>query len=181
MDGDGAVRLIAYDAGRRALLLERADPGTPLKELEPDRGLDVFVDLFPRLWKPAGAPFRTLADEAASWAGSLPGDYERAGRPFERALLDAALEAIDALGGSQGEQVLVNQDMHADNVVVAAHDQPSRNGVRLDRPGGEAVASVDRERARGWALAQTIAWAFDGDEADPAHVEIARWLWEAGR
>ncbi|MEO8422788.1 MAG: aminoglycoside phosphotransferase family protein [Actinomycetota bacterium] len=206
--GDGAVRLIAYDVARRALLLERADPGTPLKELEPDRALDVFVDLLPRLWKPADAPFRPLADEAAWWAGSLPDDFERAGRPFERALLDAALEAIERLSGSQGEQVLVNQDMHADNVIRAEREpwllidpKPlagerefgiaatvrgrelghSREAVvhRLDRLTGEL--QLDRERARGWTLAQTIAWAFDGDEADPVHVEIARWLWEAGR
>jgi streptomycin 6-kinase len=207
MDGDGAVRLIAYDAGRRALLLERADPGTPLKELEPDRALDVFVDLLPRVWKPAGDPFRPLADEAAWWAGSLPDDYERAGRPFERALLDAALESIETLSGSQGEQVLVNQDMHADNVIRAQREpwllidpKPlagerefgiaatvrgrelghSREAVlhRLDRLTHEL--HLDRERARGWALAHTISWSFDGDQADPAHVEIARWLWEAG-
>ena len=44
------------------------------------------------------------------------------GRPFERPLLDAALEAIETLGPSQGEQVLVNQDMHADNVVRAQRE-----------------------------------------------------------
>src|SRR5439155_7189362 len=36
LDGDGAVRLLAFDSGSRALLLERAEPGTSLKELEPD-------------------------------------------------------------------------------------------------------------------------------------------------
>lgn len=208
LDGDGAVRLIAYDPGRRALLLEHAQPGTPLKDLEPDRALDVFVDLLPRLWKPAGVPFRSLTDEAAWWAGSLSDDYERAGRPFERTLLGAALEAIETLRGSQGEQVLVNQDMHADNVVRAQREpwllidpKPlagerecgiaaavrggelghSREAVvhRLDRLTG--ALHLDRERARGWAMAQTIAWAFAGDDADPANVEIARWLWEAGR
>ena len=209
IDGDGAVRLLAYDAGRRALLLERAVPGTPLKALAPDAALDVFVALLPRVWKPAGAPpFRTLAEEATGWAGSLPTNYERARRPFERALLDAALGTIETLSGSQGEQVLVNQDMHADNVVRAAREpwllidpKPlagerefgiaatvrghelghSRDAVvhRLDCLTTEL--RLDRDRARGWALAQTIAWAFDGDEADPAHVEIARWLWEAGR
>lgn len=205
--GDGAVRLIAYDAERRALLLECAEPGTPLKELEPDRALDVFVDLLPRLWKPAGAPFRPLAEEAAWWAGSLPDDFERAGRPFEQALLDAAIEAIETLSVSQGEQVLVNQDMHADNVIRAEREpwllidpKPlsgerefgiaaairgrelghSREAVvhRLDRLSREL--HLDRERARRWALAHTVAWAFDGDEADRAHVEIARWLWEGG-
>ena len=206
MNGDGSVRLLAYDEDRRALLLERAEPGTPLKELDLDAALDVFVDLLPRSWKPAGSPFRPLADEAAWWAGTLVDDFERAGRPFERPLLDAALRSIETLGPSQGEQVLVNQDMHADNVVRARREpwllidpKPlagerefgiaaivrghelghSRDAVvhRLDRLTDEL--HLDRERARGWALAQTISWAFDGDEVDPTNVEVARWLWEA--
>jgi streptomycin 6-kinase len=205
LDGDGAVRLLAFDAGSRALLLERAEPGTSLKELEPDRALDVFVDLLPRLWKPAGPPFRSLADEAAWWAGSLPEDYERGGRPFDPAILDAALDAIGTLSGSQGQQVLVNQDMHADNVLRAGREpwllidpKPltgerefgiaaiirghelghSRHAVlhRLDRLSDEL--GLDRERARGWALAQTIAWGTDADGADEGHLEVARWLME---
>ena len=206
MDGDGAVRLLDYDERRRSLLLERAEPGTPLKELGLDPALDVFVDLLPRLWKPAGAPFRPLADEAAWWAETIVEDFVRTGHPFERALLEAALDAIETLSLSQDEQVLVNQDMHADNVVRARREpwlmidpKPltgerefgivaivrggelghSRQAVvhRLDRLTDEL--HLDRERARGWALAQTIAWAFDYDEADPSHVEVARWLWEA--
>jgi streptomycin 6-kinase len=206
LDGDGAVRLLEYDERRRALLLERAEPGTPLKELGLDRALDVFVDLLPRLWKPADAPFRPLAEEAAWWAETIVEDFARTGRPFERSLLEAALEAIETLSPTQGEQVLVNQDMHADNV-VRAHREPwlmidpkplagerefgiaaivrgwelghSRDAVvhRLDRLTGEL--HLDRERARGWALAQTIAWAFDDDDDEPGHVEVARWLWEA--
>jgi streptomycin 6-kinase len=204
--GDGAVRLLGYDQGRRALLLERAQPGTSIKDLPLDTALDVFVDLLPRLWKPAGSPFRSLADEAAWWAGSLEDEFERAGRPFERALLDAALEAIQKLGPSQGDQVLVNQDMHADNVIRAEREpwllidpKPlagerefgiaatvrgrelghSRDAVihRLNRLSSEL--HLDRERAHGWALAQTVAWAFDDEEADPIHIEVARWLWEA--
>ena len=206
LDGDGAVRLLEYDERRRALLLERAEPGAPLKELGLDRALDVFVDLLPRLWKPAGAPFRPLAEEAAWWAETIVEDFDRTGRPFERPLLEAALEAIETLSPTQGEQVLVNQDMHADNVVRAQREpwlmidpKPlagerefgiaaivrgwelghSRDAVvhRLDRLTGEL--HLDRERARGWALAQTIAWAFDDDDDEPGHVEVARWLWEA--
>ncbi len=206
LDGDGAVRLLGYDADRRALLLERCRPGTALKELEPDDALDVFVDLLPRLWKPAGAPFLPLADEAGRWAGSLPDDFENAGRPFEQELFAEALDAIRTLPGTQGEQVLVNQDLHADNVLRAQREpwlvidpkplagerefgvapiirgrelghSPEAVLHRLDRLAGEL--HLDRDRARRWALAHTIAWAFDDGEADPAHVEIARWLWEA--
>src|SRR4051794_6809798 len=82
--GDGAVRLLDHAPERNALLLERAEPGTPLSAEPIDAALDALADLLPRLWKPAGAPFRTLADEAAWWAGDLPGDWEQAGRPYER-------------------------------------------------------------------------------------------------
>jgi streptomycin 6-kinase len=57
-DGDGAVRLLARDDEGTALLLERCEPGAFLSTLDLDAALDVYVDLLPRLWKPAGAPFR---------------------------------------------------------------------------------------------------------------------------
>jgi streptomycin 6-kinase len=117
-----------------------------------------------------------------------------------------ALHAIEWLAGSQGEQVLVNQDMHADNVIrsrrepwllidpkpltgerefgiaatVRGHELGhNREAVmhRLDRLCREL--GLDWERARGWALAQTIAWAMDDEGAERWHVEVARWLIEA--
>lgn len=204
--GEGAVRLLARDPERHALLLERCEPGTPLMDLGADAALDVAIELLPRLWKPAGAPFRALADEAAWWAGDLPDRWVRAGEPFERTLLDAALEAIRTLSATQGEPVLVNQDMHAQNVLRAEREpwllidpKPlvgerefgiaalvrgrelghSRDAVihRLDRSSAEL--GLDRERARGWALAQTIAWGLDEEGAFPDHLEVARWLVEA--
>jgi len=38
--------------------------------------------------------------------------------------------------------------------------------------------SLDRERARGWTIGQTIAWAFDGEHRR-THADVARWLVEA--
>src|ERR671938_824127 len=43
-------------------------------------------------------------------------------QPFERRLLDAALEALSELPGTQGEQVLLNQDLHGDNVLAAQRE-----------------------------------------------------------
>src|SRR5207302_5092348 len=106
-DGDGAVRLLERDPAGTALLLERCQPGTPLSAAGPGVALDVLVGLLPRLWRPAGPPFRTLAEEAAWWAATLPAEWEAAGRPFERRLVDAALEALAGLGPSQGEHVLL--------------------------------------------------------------------------
>jgi streptomycin 6-kinase len=45
---------------------------------------------------------------------------------------------------------------------------------RLDRLTGEL--GLDRERVRGWAFAQAIAWAFERAGVLPGHLETARWL-----
>jgi streptomycin 6-kinase len=204
-DGQGAVRLLDHDPQEHALLLERAVPGTPLSAIGQEAALDVFVELLPRLWRPAGAPFTQLADEAAHWAETLPREWERAGRQFEQRLLNAALEALRELPTTQGDQVLLNQDLHGDNVLAAQRDpwlaidpKPltgerefavapivrsrelghSKRDVlhRFDRLTAEL--GLDRERARGWTVAQTLAWSV-GDEYDQTHVEAVRWLLEA--
>ena len=121
-DGDGAIRLLDSEPEEHALLLERCVPGTPLSAVGGEAALDVFVELLPRLWKPAGAPFGTLAAEAAWWADSLEETWERFARPFERRLLDAALEALLELPRTQGQQVLLHQDLHGDNVLAAQRE-----------------------------------------------------------
>jgi streptomycin 6-kinase len=204
-DGDGAIRLLDHEPAEHALLLERCVPGTPLSAAGAETALDVFVELLPRLWKPAGPPFRSLAAEAAWWAGSLEETWERFERPFERKLLDAALEVLRELPHTQGPQVLLHQDLHGDNVLAAqrepwlAIDPKPLAGERefgiapivRSRELGHSRAEVigrfdrltseldlDRERARGWTIAQTIAWAFDGEHRR-GHAEVARWLLEA--
>jgi streptomycin 6-kinase len=195
------VRLLAHDDERHALLLERCRPGTPLR----DCALDVFIELLPRLWKPVGPPFRPLAEEAAWWASTIRGEWERVGKPFEESLLEAAISTLEELAPSQGEQVLLHQDLHADNVLAAEREpwlvidpKPlvgerefavapivrsfelghSKRAVleRLDRLTSQLA--LDRERARGWAIGQTIAWSIDSDFY-PTHAETARWLLEA--
>jgi streptomycin 6-kinase len=167
----------------------------------------VLAGLLPRLWMQAAEPFRPLAEEAAWWADYLPESWARAGRPFEKALLDAAVGALRELASSQGEQVLLHQDLHAGNVLSAERERwlaidpkplvgerelglapvirgselgGSRRDVlyRLDRLTGEL--GLNRERARGWALSQTLAWAWEDDQPIPRHIETARWLMEAG-
>lgn len=206
-DGDGAVRLFAYDAERWALLAERCEPGTLLAKIEADEALDVLIGLLPRLWKRADEPFRPLAEEALWWVEYLPTEWKRAGRPFERRLLDAAIEALETLSVSQGEQVLLHQDLHGDNVLAAQRESwlaidpkplvgerefsiapivrdsefgHSRRDVlhRLDRLTSEL--GLDRERACGWTIGQTVAWAFDSTYIS-AHLDTVRWLLEAGR
>jgi streptomycin 6-kinase len=200
--GDGAVRLLAHDPERHALLIERARPGTHLTAAGQEAAVDVFVDLLPRLLKPAGAPFRPLADDVAWWIDYLPKSWEHVGRPLERALLDTVIETLRGLAATQGEQVLLNQDLHADNVLGAEREPwlvidpkplagerefavaPLVRGYELGHSKAAtlrrfdrltAELGLDRERARGWAAGQAIAWGVD----QVMHVEVARWLLEA--
>jgi streptomycin 6-kinase len=201
-DGSGAVRLLAHDPDRHALQLEPCEPGTPVFDLDQDAALDVLVELLPRLWQPSDRPFISLADEAAHWAATLPGIWQRAGRPFERDLLAAALEAIGELATTQGDQVLLHQDLHTGDVLRAAREPwlaidpkplvgerefglaPIVRGAelghgrenvlqRLDRLSREL--RLDRRRACGWTFAQTLAWSID-TVVWTEMVEIARWL-----
>lgn len=108
------------------------------------------------------------------------------------------------LVSTQGPQVLVHQDLHADNVLQAQREpwlvidpKPligerefavacvvrgaelghSRDRVlgRLDRL--SETLGLDRERARGWTIAQTLAWTdFGADLMSRRHLEVVQWL-----
>jgi streptomycin 6-kinase len=204
-DGGGAVRLLSRNDERWALLLERCEPGTPLAEIGADRALDVLLELLPRLWQPAAAPFRSLEEEAAWWVEYLPGEWERLGRPFERRILDAASGGLRELAATQGEQVLVNQDLHGDNVLAAQREPwllidpkpligerefalaPIVRSSELGGTRGDVVhrldfltaeLGLDRERARWWTIGQTVAWSTDTSHY-PEHLDVVRWLMEA--
>ncbi|HET9782214.1 MAG TPA: aminoglycoside phosphotransferase family protein [Candidatus Dormibacteraeota bacterium] len=197
-NGDGAIRLLDEYPARTALLLERCIPGTPLP---PEHGLEVLEGLLPRLWKPASAPpFRTLAEEASHWSAGL-----RARRSVNPRLIDAALDAIASLAESQRDPVLLHQDLHGWNVLAAQREpwlvidpkplvgerefglapiiRSTELGAgrretirRLDRLTSEL--GLDRERARLWCVAQTVAWSV-GENSIPEHVAVVEWLMES--
>jgi streptomycin 6-kinase len=179
--GDGAVRLLRRDDERGALLLERCEPGTPLSEGAGDP-IGVLAELLPRLWRDATG-FRTLEEEVSRWA--LEGEVGDLAR---------------GLAASQGELVLVHQDLHGENVLAAQREpwlvidpkplaaerefalapivrsfefgQTRRDVLhRLDRLSAEL--GLDRERARGWTVVQTVAWSADS-VADRS--EVVEWL-----
>jgi streptomycin 6-kinase len=124
-DGRGAVRLLAEDPARRAMLVERCEPGTPLAALEDDdEATRIAAGVLRRLWRPAPPrhPFALLSAAAEFWAEELPAAWQHLGRPFERALLDAAVTAARDLGSSQGEPVVLHQDFHGGNVLRSSRE-----------------------------------------------------------
>ena len=150
----------------------------------------MLIGLLPRLWK-SGAGFATLEDEAAIWADDIAREVQDA------TLRDAALHYLRELPSTQGEQVLVHQDLHGENVLAAQREpwlvidpKPlagerefsvapivrsfelghSKRDVlhRLDRLTAEL--GLDRDRALGWTVAQTVAWSGGSDYWD-VHID----------
>ena len=193
--GDGAVLLLARDDARGAMLLERCEPGTFLSG-SPD-ALDVLAGLLPRLWTSAEG-FFPLEHEAALWVEEIERDVS------DRRAKEAALHYIRELATTQGEQVLVHQDLHGENVLAAEREpwlvidpkpiagerefaiapivrsfelgHGKRNVLyRLDRLTDEL--GLDRGRALGWTVVQTVAWSAGSDYVEP-HADTVRWLLE---
>lgn len=195
-DGRGAVRLLAHDRERHAMLLERCEPGTTLLELDDEReAVRRAAGVLARLWSaPRARPgtFRPIAADAARWVELLPERWERLGRPFERVVLDDAVAAFRELPPVQGDLVVCHQDLHLGNVLAAEREswlgidpkpvlaEREFDAVGLLRHGRDAAwrlgflaaeLDLDRERTRRWALAHALAWGFD--ETAPAEPMLA--------
>jgi streptomycin 6-kinase len=181
--GDGAVRLVRRDAGRRALLIERADPGTDLAELPEDHATAIAVNLGLRLWRPAGEPFRWIGDFVPRW-------IDRAEPGAGRELLPLARSLFDGL--DIGRATLVHGDFHHHNILAAGSGfvaidpkpmlgepeydvasflwNPLSYRMRLDvterRLAAFAAAGLDEWRMRAWAVIRGAYLGADEDEAD---------------
>ncbi len=109
-DGDGAVRLLRRDAGRRAFLIERAHPGDQATAVPDEEATAIAIEVGKRLWRPAGAPFRPVEPHVRRWLD----DAERRGAtgselvPLARRLLDELRPRHD---------VLVHGDFHHHNLL----------------------------------------------------------------
>jgi streptomycin 6-kinase len=142
---------------------------------------------------------RPLAEEAEFWR-----EYEFP-QVRDTRLRDAATRHLEELVPTQSQQVLVHQDLHGENVLAAQRErwlaidpkplsaerefsvapivrstelgEGKREALRrLDRLTAEL--GLDRERALGWTIVQTVAWSGGSDYIEE-HMEIAHWLLEA--
>lgn len=116
--GDPTVRLLESREDIGAMLLERVEPGTSLRELpEPEQDVEIAALLL-RLWRspPASHPFRTLAEMLAHWTDEALASRERWRDP---GLVEEGLNAFTALSRRRSTDVLLATDLHAGNVLRA--------------------------------------------------------------
>jgi streptomycin 6-kinase len=184
-NGNGAVRLLAEDRAERALLLERAVPGTDISGLDEDAALEAAIDVARRLWVHAGTPFRWIGDHVPRWLDNA----ERWGGP-DHELVPLARELHESL--AVGRASLVHGDFHHHNILssrrgyLAIDPKPMLGEPEFDVPsflwnplGSEfrldvaehriaafAAAGLDEDRIRKWAVIRGAYLGHGGGDAD---------------
>jgi streptomycin 6-kinase len=111
------------DDANQAMLLERCEPGSDLRELPEPRQDEVIAALLLRLWhRPlGGASVPVLSDMIRSWSQETTA--HRASWTDKR-LVEAGLKVLEDLSRSSKDedQVLLATDLHAGNVLRAQRE-----------------------------------------------------------
>ena len=169
-DGAGCVRLLASDADRSALLLDRLGPSLYELGVPIERRLGIMCTLAARLWRPApDAGLQTGAEKGRWLAEYILRMWTDLGGPCSRAAVDHALTCAERriAAHSPERAVLVHGDVHQWNTL-----QTRDGGFALVDPDGllaepeydlgilmredpvELMAADPCERAR-WLAART--------------------------
>ena len=171
--GDGAVRLLRHDPERRALLIERARPGTDASAVPEEEAIAAAISVGLRLWRepPADHPFRSIRGWVDRW---LPPDDTHELVPLAR----RTFAAMDI-----ATRVVVHADFHHFNLLrhgerwVVIDPKPAIGEPEFDIPpflwnpfGGApstrartesrirafADAGLDGDKIRAWAIVRGV-------------------------
>jgi streptomycin 6-kinase len=179
-DGRGTVRLEAADPPTGAMLLERLAMDGSLRALPIEEALAVLGAMMRRLAVPAPESVPSTAEIVTERAAALEPDWERLGRPFDKAFLHLAIDTAGRLAKVE-ENVAVDGDLHSGQVLRGtrerwltvdpvllrgdiAYDLGRMLWTRLDelcdiRAGFDiavAAAHLDEARARDWVIFRAI-------------------------
>lgn len=122
LEGDPTVRVYESDEHLNAMLLERCDPGTPLRDLfQPDQDV-IIAGLLKRFWRiPAEPhPFRELSVMIHSWIRET---RSAESRWHDIRLVQAGIEVFENLCETSISNTLLATDLHAGNVLRSRGEQ----------------------------------------------------------
>jgi streptomycin 6-kinase len=117
-DSDPTVRLLDYSEAHNAMLLERCEPGTPLRQQPESRQDTVIASLLKRLWRmPAERDgFRHLAEMIAFWSQET---RSQSAQWHDSGLVRDGLCLFEELPQPTGDDALLATDLHSGNVLSA--------------------------------------------------------------
>ncbi|HZO87683.1 MAG TPA: aminoglycoside phosphotransferase family protein [Chthonomonadaceae bacterium] len=120
-NGKGAVRLLAAEPTRGAMLLERLNSRRTLNDVGVEEAIAVAGHLLRRLAVPAPEGLARLKEVGGRLSETLPERWERYGRPMPRRQLEVACDLAVQLGASAGG-LLVNYDLHYADVLAGERE-----------------------------------------------------------
>ena len=120
-DGRGAVQLLMHDVDNGLLLLERLDPDRTLGHVPIADAVVAAASVLRRLAVPAPPGIPTLVRRAEELVVELPRSWAALGKPFERRVVDAAVDAARTHGPTAGS-LLVHRDLHYGNVLAGRRE-----------------------------------------------------------
>lgn len=120
-DGDSTVFVLEADLELNAMLLERCEPGTTLRDRPEHERDQVIARLLKRLWRslPEAHPFRPLSEMIAAWAKE---SMEQADRFPDLGLAKEGLHIFEVLLNDAPCDILLATDLHAGNVLRAQRE-----------------------------------------------------------
>ncbi|HSK24464.1 MAG TPA: aminoglycoside phosphotransferase family protein [Egicoccus sp.] len=126
-DGNGAVRLLRHDPDRWALLLERCEPGTALRDHRAgdDAKLTVGAALLQRLWDMSPDPplptelAPRLVEVSGAWAAFVEQRAAASAVRLDRPLVALAADLLRTLPADAEREVLLHGDANPGNVLRA--------------------------------------------------------------
>lgn len=195
--GDPTVMLFEADEALNAMLLERCEPGTHLRNLPEPEQDQILAGLLRRVWRPVPAlhPFRPLARMTDHWSSLALATQRRWKDP---ALVADGLALFHELPRNAPVHVLLATDLHAGNVLRARREpwlvidpkpfvgDPAYDATQhlfncLDRlqadPEGTieryaGLLEVDPERVRLWTFARAAVMSASDEFSES---EVDRW------
>ena len=120
-DGDPTVFVLEVAPEFNAMLLERCQPGTTLREQPENEQDQVIARLLKRLWRtlPEVQPFRPLSEMIGRWTEET---LEKVDRLPDAGLAKEGLYIFEALLNDASCDVLLATDLHAGNVLRAERE-----------------------------------------------------------
>ncbi len=120
-EGDPAVFVLEAAPELNAMLLERCEPGTTLRERPENEQDQVIAKLLKRLWRtlPDTHPFRPLSEMIVSWTQET---LEKVDRLPDTGLAKEGLDIYQTLLNDATCDVLLATDLHAGNVLRAQRE-----------------------------------------------------------
>jgi streptomycin 6-kinase len=117
-NGDPTVQLLNADGHSGAMLLERCEPGTALRETAETEQDVVIAALLRRLWRTPSTPhiFRPLSAMTAYWSAEASEQMEHWA---DAGLISEGLALFKRLSERAPGDVLLATDLHAGNVLRA--------------------------------------------------------------